>query len=377
MHVSSIHVVHSIQQEAAGPSYAIPRLCQSLCDLGDVASLHCTGAVPAKCKIPVRTYDQWPYPSRLGVSPAMSRALREAAVNSHIMHTHSLWMMPNIYPAWATRGSNCRLVVSPHGTLAPWALSKSRWAKRLIWPLQKETLVRAACLHATAETEYQHIRNIGLRAPVAVISFGIDIPVSRRFSSEDGRRQLLYLGRIDPIKGIDLLLRVWRKVGDVRSEWELRLIGPGSGGYLQHLQELSKTLALQRVSFEGPLYGDDKQKAYQSADLYILPSHTENFGITVAEALANGVPAIVTKGAPWQGLETNDCGWWVNRDERTLCETLQTALSLSRAELREMGERGRSWMQRDFSWGVIGRRMHLTYEWLLGGGPVPDWVRVK
>jgi glycosyltransferase involved in cell wall biosynthesis len=247
----------------------------------------------------------------------------------------------------------------------------------MIWPLQRETLTRAACLHATAEEEFHHIRKMDLSAPVAIIPNGIDMPTLHHHTAGGGRKQLLFLGRIHPTKGLDLLLQVWQKIERLLSEWELRIIGPDNGGYLEEMKTLSKEMDLRRVYFEDALYGEDKWRAYQSADLYILPTHTENFGITVAEALANGVPAIVTTGAPWEGLKHNDCGWWINRDEQTLYVTLLEAMSLSRNELREMGERGRSWMESEFSWDEIGRKMHLTYEWLLGGGPPPDWVRVK
>jgi len=372
--IASMHVVPSILEEAAGPSYAIPRLCRVLSALGDTVKLHCLDTAQADGSFDVCTYPRWEFPKRLGVSPQMFHALQAAADSAEIMHNHSLWMMPNIYSGWATRSKKCRLVTSPHGTLAPWAWARSRWVKRLIWPLQKEVLFRADCLHATAEAELQHMRQMGLRAPVALIPFGIDIPVICENKRNDRLRELLFFGRIHPTKGVDLLLQVWSRLEKNNAMWRLRIVGPDNGGYLKQMERLATELRLTRVSFEGPVYGDAKYHLLSSADLYVLPTHTENFGFTVAEALACGVPAIVTTGAPWSGLVTNKCGWWISRDEQSLYITLQEAMLLPDVELRAMGMNGRDWMQRDFSWEEIGRRMHLTYEWLLGGGTPPGWV---
>lgn len=97
--------------------------------------------------------------------------------------------------------------------------------------------------------------------------------------------------------------------------------------------------------------------------------------MAVAEALAHGLPAIVTKGAPWAGLEKEHCGWWIDIGEAPLVECLRHAMSRRREELETMGRRGRQWMIRDFSWMEIARKMLVTYEWLLGGGSPPDWIR--
>lgn len=378
--ISNVHVVPDIHQVAAGPSYTVPRLCQSLMEQGTEVSLYCTLGTSAGWAFPIHSFSRWPFPQRLGVSPKLSHALHDVAGRTDIIHNHSLWMMPNIYPANAVKNTRCKLITAPRGTLSPWAWNRSRWVKKVIWPFQKATLFNADCLHATAESEYQNIRNLGLKAPVAVIRNGVDMPEmdSEIFKGKSSsEKQLLFLGRVHPTKGVDLLLKAWQRLEKEFPDWQLRIVGPDNGGYLKTMEQLRDELQLHRVVFSGPLYGVDKIKAYQSADLYVLPTHTENFGITVAEALVNGIPAIVTKGAPWQDLETHACGWWIERNEQTLYETLYDAMLLPRLELEAMGKRGRAWMQRDFSWDEIGRKMYLTYEWMLGGGDSPEWVRIS
>jgi glycosyltransferase involved in cell wall biosynthesis len=128
------------------------------------------------------------------------------------------------------------------------------------------------------------------------------------------------------------------------------------------------------VTFEGPSYGPDKFVAYRQADLYVLPSHSENFGMTVAEALACGTPAIVSQGAPWQGLEKNHAGWWPAIGSEPLLAALRVAMAKPQSELDAMGEAGRLWMQRDFSWAHIGHTMQATYSWLLGRADQPSCV---
>jgi len=123
--------------------------------------------------------------------------------------------------------------------------------------------------------------------------------------------------------------------------------------------------------------GDAKQRAYLEADLFVLPTYSENFGLTVAEALASGTPVIVSKGAPWAGIETEEAGWWCEIGLDPLVSVLETAFSQSTSDLRAMGEHGRDWVKREFDWNRIGRRILEVYRWLLGStsGP-PDDVRI-
>jgi glycosyltransferase involved in cell wall biosynthesis len=375
-------VVHvpSIAAEASGPSYSIPALCRALARRDVDVDLHVLAPAPdlSEPHFTIRAHPALPVVGRLGISPAMRQALRSAATTLDVLHNHSLWMMPNVYPAAAVRGTRCKLVVSPRGTLSAWSLRRSKWSKRAFWWAGQGAVLRAAaCFHATAEEEADDVRRAGFSAPIAVIPNGIELPLPAQTGAPPGElRRLLFLGRIHPVKGIDVLLRSWRAVQAGAPDWELVLAGPDEDGYLAKVQALAAELGVERVRFAGPVYGAEKSACYRQADLYVLPSRSENFGMTVAEALAHGIPAIVSKAAPWSGLDTHDCGWWVEFGDAPLTDCLRTALALSPAELRARGTRGRAWMERDFSWDGIGMRMHETYTWLTGGGMAPPWVRV-
>lgn len=316
-------------------------------------------------------------PQRLGRSPSMRSWLASETHTGSIdlIHNHSLWMMPNVYPGRVSRRYNVPLVVSPRGTLSEWAFSSGSIAKKVFWPIfQRPALQAASCFHGTAISEYEDIRRMGFIQPVAVIPNGVDIPPAKQFQRSE-KRTLLFLGRIHPIKRVDILLEAWRIVSSRFPEWQLRIAGPDNCGYLERMQILATRLKLQRIEFCGPLYGDAKLKAFHDAELFVLPTHSENFGMAIAESLAAGTPAIVSKGAPWRELLIEGAGWWIDIGLDPLVATLDEALAMPRGSLQSMGERGRAWMQRDFSWPEIARKTRETYLWILNGGKKPGWVR--
>jgi glycosyltransferase involved in cell wall biosynthesis len=113
---------------------------------------------------------------------------------------------------------------------------------------------------------------------------------------------------------------------------------------------------------------------YRSADLFVLPSHSENFGLVVAEALASGVPVITTRGTPWEELVAHRCGWWVEKTTDSLAEALRDAMSRTDEERREMGERGRQLIEQKYTWSSVAAQMKSVYEWVLGKAPKPECI---
>ena len=374
-----VHVVPRIDQEAAGPSYSVPRLCQSLAACGNEVELTCLAARGEIADVALDLHPQWPVLERFAVSTSLARALAQKARVVDVVHNHSLWSMVNVAAGWVVPGRRAKLVVSPRGTLSAWALSRNRHVKRVLWPLQKRVLARADLLHATSEVELAEIRAQGFTAPVAVIPNGIDLPEMRHDVEQgsEGMRTLLFLSRIHPTKAIDRLLDAWAQLQSRHPDWRLVIAGKGEAVHVEEVKAMAKTLGAERVAFPGPLFGDAKAQAYSGAELFVLPTHSENFGMVVAEALAHGCPAVVSRGAPWAGLETEDCGWWVTNSVENLVVALDAAMSLPQAQLAAMGLRGRAWMERDYGWAAIGQKMDAAYRWILHGGERPEWVRVE
>jgi len=376
-----IHVVPSVDDEAAGPAYSVVRLCESLIATGADARLAALEWSSRARSAPF--LNRFPLgigPRRLGRSPDMQRWLIDQATSRQVefIHNHSLWMMPNIYPGRVCqRLSNCRLVVSPRGTISDWALGFHGFRKRVFWRLLQGPAVRgAACFHATCESEYKDIRKLGLVQPICILPNGIDVPPLLR-PPTSGRRRLLFLGRIHPMKGVTTLLHAWRAIQHRFRDWELHVVGPDDNGHLADVRALVGALKLDRLVLSAPLYGTDKLNAYRAADLFVLPTYSENFGMTVAEALAAGTPAVVTVGAPWSRLPDEGAGWSIEIGVDPLVACLETALSSSPRRLAEIGRAGHRWMAREFVWRRIGEQHAATYQWLLEGGDTPAWVRTN
>ncbi len=263
--------------------------------------------------------------------------------------------------------------------LAPAALAFSRAKKRAFWTLLQGPAVHgAACIHATSEQEYEEIRCFGLANPVAVIPNGIDLPelAAQPEAEPIAERVVLSLGRIHPKKGLSLLVHAWSKVEAKFPGWRLKIVGPPEVGHDDELRALATALGLTRVSIGGPIYGAAKTTTYREAEVFVLPTLNENFGLTIAEALAAGTPAITTKGAPWGRLENEGCGWWIDHGIEPLALGLAQAMALPGDVLKAMGEKGREWMRRDFSWERIARDMLDVYLWLARRGELPSTIRL-
>jgi len=370
-------VVPRVANQSSGTSYGVTRLSEALHNAGADIELHVLEPAPERgldvslCHYPARGF---PGAWRLGWSPTMRRGIAAAVETADLVHNHSMWMMPNLYSHHAARRAGRPLVFSTHGTLSEWAMSRARLRKQLVWWAgQKAALEGAACLHATSESERDEMRKSGLKQAIAMLPNGVDIP--ENIATKEGTPpRLLFLSRIHPGKGVSWLLRAWKKLENRHPEWELVIAGPLSSSYADEMLAMAHDLGLQQIEFVGEVQGREKTDLIAGADVFVLPTHSENFGIVVAEALAHGTPVVVTKGAPWSGVAQHGCGWWIEKGAEALERTLDQAMCGSREELAAMGLRGRAWMEREFNWRLIGRQMLETYRWVLGRADQPAWV---
>jgi glycosyltransferase involved in cell wall biosynthesis len=384
----AIHVIAGLDAAFGGPTYSVPRLCEALASAGVESSLLSVADAGGRPCDVVRggyrdrrfawDYVRVPILRAARASSGLVRALRDSAPSAAVIHNHGLWLMPNVYAGWEAARARTPLLIAPRGMLSLVALAFSRLKKRAFWNLLQGPVIRkAACMHATSEAEYQEIRAFGLANPVAIIPNGIDLPKPKEKASTSARadRVVLSLGRIHPKKGLDRLVRAWAHVEPQYPLWKLRIIGPAEAGHDAELRTLTTKLGLSRVSIEGAIYDAEKQEAYQEADLFVLPTLNDNFAMTIAEALAAGIPAISTKGAPWSGLDTQGCGWWIEQGVEPLVAALQEGMAMPREELKAMGAKGQTWMARDFSWDRVARKVIAVYRWLSRGSEPPATIR--
>jgi poly(glycerol-phosphate) alpha-glucosyltransferase len=324
-------------------------------------------------------------PKRFGWSPEIDAALDRCAAD--LVHVHGLWAYPSLAAlAWGRRTGRPN-IVSPHGMLDPWALANSRAVKAIAAAVfERPHLTRAACVHALCGPEAAAIRAFGLRNPVAVVPNGVDLPdltapappAPWTPAVEPGRRVLLFLGRLHPKKNLPALLRAWAALPDaVRGEWTLVIAGWDQGGHEAELRRLTGELGIAGgVHFAGPLFGADKAAALRNAGAFVLPSLSEGLPMAVLEAWSYGLPVLMTAACNLaEGFAAGGAAE-IPADGPGLVAGLRAFLDRSDRERTDMGAAGRRLAAERFSWRSIAGRMRAVYDWVLGGGPPPDCVRM-
>lgn len=241
----------------------------------------------------------------------------------------------------------CRM---PHGCLDPVKRNFSWWKKLPLTPLEWILFRLSDGIVVTSQDERRWCTGWNRRLVDMRLGVETDPDAPRREPAADGALKLLYIGRIHPLKGLDLLFSALAEL-DKGVCWRLAIVGRDEKGTADALKLQAQALGLDlsRIEFAGETSEAEKRRRLAAADLFVLPTRSENFGLVVSEALAAGVPVVTTKAAPWPGLAENRCGWWTDVSAAALCAALESALSLPRQELRAMGERGRDWMRRDFA----------------------------
>lgn len=285
-----------------------------------------------------------------------------AAMSPDVIHDHGLWLRVNRDVAATARRAGVPRIVSTHGMLSPWALGHHAWRKRAAWLLfQRRDLATAAAVHATSDAEAADVVAAGVGAPVSVIPHGVHLRPPAPRTPRDGLRRALFLGRLHPVKGLPALIDAWALA---RPEgWELVIAGPDAGDQLADLASRRDAAGLaDAVRFEGLLGAEAKSELLGGSDLLVLPSLSENFGVVVAEALAAGVPAIVSRRAPWAAIERAGAGWWVEPEAGALAGAIREATALSDDERSAAGARGRDLVGRDYAWPSVAARMLALYE---------------
>lgn len=289
------------------------------------------------------------------------------SVENLIAHDHGVWSLSNHVVAKCCREKRIRRVVSPRGMLLPWSMNHRRWKKRMAWWLyQYRDLKNAVAFHATSIDEAIELRRLGFSQPIAIVPNGVNLPKQvPSKSTRSGRRTVLFLSRIHEKKNLIGFCQAW---ADIKpdEEWRFLIAGPDEKGHAAVVRNTARSLGiLDQIEFVGPVDDVQKWQLYVDADLTVLPTFSENFGITVAESLCMATPVITTTGTPWQELADREFGWWVAPDDKALAVALSDAISKTEAGLQDMGQNGQSWATGMFGWMNVAQRMSDFYRWLL------------
>ena len=313
-----------------------------------------------------------------GGLPMASAIRNQVFENVDIVHNFGAWTLFAHQVSARARRTGLPLVFSPMGMFEPWALSQKRLKKQLGWKLyQYDDILRAAAVHATARSEAQHLRSLKVNVPIAIIPHGIDIPIPMPERLASGRNRdiktVLFLSRIHPKKGLLDLVEAWDQLRP--DDWRAVIAGPDEDGYRSDIEKVVRARQLRdSFTFVGPVYGKAKADLFTQANLFVLPTHSENFGLVIPEALAHGVPVITTTGAPWGELLKARCGWWVPIGVSGLTNALSEAFALPISELTMMGARGRDLVERQYAWPSVIEKHLALYNWILGAGQRPDFL---
>lgn len=378
----AVHAIWGMDVRSGGTSAAVAGLSDALEDVAcPVTLIFGQGLASTRTLTPRRARAIPVRSLRLGrytlASPGFLAAAHEAlgTEGRRVLHGHGLWTLIVAAMARLSRAAGVPLVISPHGMLEPAALAHRRWRKRCaMWLGQRAVLEAAELFVATSESEADSIRRLGLKQPIAVVPIGVRLPEDPLPRALTGTRTALFVGRVHPIKGLPRLIEAWSRVRP--PGWRCLIAGPGERVHRAALERMVQAHDLSaNFEFLGALDCAGTASLYDTADLLVLPSLSENFGIVVAEALAHGLPVLATRGAPWRRLSEWGAGWWVDSTVSGLEQGLRSACATTPQERAVMGAAGRRLVAAELQWPAIGRRMLQCYEWLFErSGPVPDSV---
>ena len=350
------HYLPSLNLNDGGPPRSVSHLCSELVEndfLITIITSHQNGSPEISLN---------PKINRVNIVENKELNLFIKSENFDVAHQHGIWL-PSSH-RFTTAVKNCKipLVLSPRGMLQNWARNHKRLKKFVAWnAYQKNDLKKVDYFHATSLDESDNIKALGFDQTIKIIPNGVREPkiqFAKDFSR--GKRNLVYLSRINQKKGLDLLLEAWAKTN--APNWNLLIAGNDDDNSLPKLINRSRQSDLNgRVKFLGEFDEEGKAEIYKKADLFILPSHSENFGIVVAEALSFGVPVITTMGCPWQQLEEYKCGWWISLSIENLTETITKAIKLPNEELELMGARGKKLIKDAYTWDSIAKEFIEFY----------------
>lgn len=362
------HIVPSLEAQYGGTSVSVPQLSAALAGLGHQVDLFATepgrGGFRSEGNLHVETFPR-DWPQRVCRSTGLRGRL--ARSDAEIFHHHSLWLRTLHYAHRRSRAAGAKLVVSPRGMMNTWAWRHRYFRKQVGRLLIHPGALRAvAGWHATSDEEAADIRALGFTQPLCVAPNGVNPPNNAentlhaeawlaKCPAVATRPVALFYSRFHQKKRVLELIDLWLERAP--ADWLLLLVGIPQDYTPATLDDYVRRAAgADRIHV---FSGERAPPPYAVASLFLLPSHSENFGLVIAEAMAAGVPALVTDGTPWSGVNVDARGWCVPWEDYG--DALVAATHESRDELRARGNRARDWVVAEFSWEKSARRLSDFY----------------
>jgi glycosyltransferase involved in cell wall biosynthesis len=365
-------------------------MCKSLAATGVDVEVFTTTAngsgpdLPSAVQAP-RNYEGvpvWYFPRELGSkffrAPRMRDALRKAVAGFDLVHIHTIWNWVEWTAVSESVKAGVPYVISPRGMLEASAMQHRRWRKAVAFPLlERRNLGRAAFLHATAATEYQTLDRLALGVRSVLVPNAVDGVLNREDYAGTLRKRLgvcsdvpivAWLGRIHPIKRLDLLAEAFCQVHK-HIPAHLVIAGPDETGQRRSLERLLSGVSTA-VHWLGELNDEQKRELLSDANVLVLCSNSESFGMSVLEALAAGTPVVVTRTCPWQEVESAGCGFWVEQEAQAIAKALLDILS-DPILAATMGKKAQQLVRSNYSWDVAALKMVKYYSQSIAGARIP------
>ncbi len=363
-----------------GPPRSILGLCKALLKVGVEVEVFTTTAngdfdLPASREsadlyegVPVR-YFQRAFPRRFFGASGLAEALPSVLNSFDLLHIHGLWNLPAWRASLPARRAGLPYIISPRGMLDPGSLAHKSWRKRFAYQImERKNLANAAFLHATSEAEGRTLKTYGFEPEIVVVPNGVDDFIEDRsperafrhkYGIDRDAKLVVYLGRIHPIKRLDILAGAFTQVSELIPNAHLIIAGPDEIGYRKTLEPMFARVS-KAVHWIGEVGQAEKWALLKDADVLAMCSDSESFGMSVVEAMAAGIPVVVTRTCPWPEIESARCGFWVAQESREIAGTLSYILS-NPGEAKAMGERGRALARDKYGWDSIARKMTDHY----------------
>lgn len=378
-----LHVIPTISLAYGGPSVAVRAMTRALAARGHDVTVATTGSAEEagagadqagmSVRHPGVTYRCFPQAGKgkwMFSWPLTTWLAREIA-GFDVVHVHGLFQYPTIPACRFARRHRIPYILRPLGMLDAWSLAQRAWKKRPYLALIERSHIRnAAALHATSEAEAGHLRAMPARR-IAVIPLGVETAESRPGPklNHEGPLQVLFLSRVHPKKGVPVLLQALRMVRDAGTPVRATIAGGGEPAYLNELRSLASRIGIaELVSWTGQVDGEAKASLWNSADVFVLPSSQENFGIAVAEALAAGVPVLASHEVAIAGeVERAGAGRSLPIDAASFAEALIDYARRPDARLAA-GRAAAALARSAYSWPASAERVEALYREVTGVG---------
>ncbi|HJQ60553.1 MAG TPA: glycosyltransferase, partial [Vineibacter sp.] len=370
-----LHLIATLARESGGPAQACLEMARAVAARGHDVAISTTNwpgkaAEPVPTGVPLRqdgvTVTYFPVLPPRGWKPslAMARVLRRELASFDVVHLHSLYLFHDWLGGRLCRRFGVPYIVRPHGMLDPYIRNHHRGRKHLMELLFQDRVLRhAAAVHYTSEVEREISRPFDHGAPARIVPLGVDLagfdalpPPERfaeRFPETRGRRIVLFLSRLHPKKGLDLLLPAFARLASDDPSLHLVIAGPDDGMLDQCKAWARRDGIHDRVTFTGMLRGEDKLAAFAAATLFALPSYSENFGIAVVEAMAAGLPVVISDQVNiWREIQAGGGALVTRCDSDKLALALSTVLA-DRPLAEDMARKARATVRRLYHWDSV------------------------